>query len=84
MTKKNAKKKAARDRQNALGGKYQHHLRQVQKCLRCDGCGKIADSKDGEPWTNWTTLPVQSAIAVAAGIVKPITCPDCNGTGGKP
>jgi hypothetical protein len=31
MTRKNASKTAARDRQAKLGGKYQSHLRQVQK-----------------------------------------------------
>lgn len=54
---------------------------QNEKCNRCDGCGKIANSEDGEPWTVWTSLPLHSSAAVLAGIVRPITCPDCNGTG---
>jgi hypothetical protein len=53
------------------------------KCQRCDGCGKIANTEDGEPWTAWTSLPFSSAAAVVAGIVKPITCPDCGGSGQK-
>lgn len=52
-------------------------------CSRCDGCGKIADSDSGEPWSAWLTLPVGSAVAVTMGIVKPIPCPDCGGTGKK-
>jgi RecJ-like exonuclease len=50
-------------------------------CPRCDGCGQIADSDDGEPWTAWTSLPVQSALAVVMGMVKPIPCPECDGAG---
>lgn len=50
------------------------------KCERCDGCGQIADSDDGEPWTDWTSLPPPSDLAVRMGIVKPIPCPDCSGT----
>lgn len=50
-------------------------------CRRCAGCGKIADSDDGEPWKYWQDLPPGADLAVRAGIVKPITCPACNGTG---
>lgn len=53
-------------------------------CPRCDGCGKIADSDSGEAWSEWLALPVQSAVAVVAGIVKPIPCPDCGGSGSAP
>lgn len=49
-------------------------------CTRCNGCGRIADSADGEAWTCWTSLPAHSAIAVIAGIVKPVPCPECLGT----
>ncbi len=51
------------------------------KCSRCDGCGKIADSDDGEPWTAWTSLPPGSDLAVRMGIVKPVPCPKCDGKG---
>lgn len=50
-------------------------------CQRCQGCGKLADSEGREPWIYWTSLPVHSAAAVIAGIVKPIPCDACNGTG---
>jgi len=50
-------------------------------CTRCEGCGKIADSPDGEPWIRWLVLPVQSATAVLLGLVNPIPCPACHGTG---
>lgn len=48
------------------------------ECSRCDGCGEIADSEDGEPWTHWMDLPPGSNLAVVAGIVKPIPCPECS------
>ena len=51
----------------------------MKKCDRCDGCGKIADTEDGEPWTAWTSMPLRSSIAVLAGLVKPVQCPDCKG-----
>lgn len=51
------------------------------KCKRCDGCGQIANSTDGEPWTAWKLLPPGSDIAVRLGIVRPVTCPACNGSG---
>ena len=56
----------------------------AMKCEKCDGCGKIADSDEQEPWTAWTGLPLHSAVAVLAGIVKPITCPACSGSGEAP
>lgn len=50
-------------------------------CERCDGCGKIANSKDGEAWTHWENLPPGSDLAVKVGLVKPIPCPRCGGVG---
>ncbi len=51
------------------------------KCSKCDGCGKVADTKDQEPWTAWTGLPLVSSMAVIVGLVKPIPCPACKGWG---
>lgn len=53
----------------------------TKPCIRCDGCGLVADSKDREPWTAWTSLPVASAFAVTSGLVKPIPCDECAGIG---
>jgi RecJ-like exonuclease len=53
----------------------------TKECTRCDGCGQIANSDDGEPWTAWTSLPAASAIAIRMGLVAPIPCPDCDGSG---
>ena len=52
-----------------------------QPCPRCRGCGQIADSQDGEPWSMWLEMPLQSALAVLAGIVRPLPCPRCDGVG---
>ncbi len=52
-----------------------------KECGRCDGCGQIADSKKGEPWTSWESMPYASKVAIRMGLVRPITCPDCAGTG---
>lgn len=51
------------------------------KCERCDGCGRIASGEEGAAWTVWETMPHGSDMAVRAGLVKPLWCPDCGGTG---
>lgn len=50
-------------------------------CARCRGCGKIANSEEGEPWSDWDSLPAGADLAVRMGIVRPITCPSCHGSG---
>lgn len=51
------------------------------KCPKCEGCGKVATDEDQSPWTYWLELPLQSSLAVLSGIVKPVDCPECGGTG---
>lgn len=53
----------------------------MAKCSKCEGCGKVADTDDQEPWSAWLELPVRSFGAVLLGLVKPITCPACDGDG---
>lgn len=50
-------------------------------CERCEGCGKIANSEQGEPWTAWESLSPGEDLAVKMGVVKPLPCPSCNGLG---
>lgn len=50
-------------------------------CRRCDGCGRVANSEDAEPWSEWEALPPGSDLAVQMGVVRPVTCLDCNGSG---
>ena len=52
-----------------------------KNCDKCDGCGKIANSEDGEPWTAWQSLPPGSDVAVKLGLIWPILCPSCGGSG---
>jgi hypothetical protein len=55
-----------------------------EKCKRCDGCGKIASDEQGSPWTAWERLPPGSDLAARLGLVLPVRCPDCGGTGTGP
>jgi len=56
-------------------------MSEENRCDRCAGCGKIANSDSGEPWTYWEELPEESKLAVRMGIVAPIRCPACGGSG---
>ena len=56
-------------------------MSEMRKCGKCDGCGKVADTDDQEPWTAWLNLPLGSSAAVVMGLVKPIPCPTCEGSG---
>jgi len=51
----------------------------TRPCIRCAGCGLVADSEDAEPWTAWTSLAPASALAVRLGLVRPALCPSCLG-----
>jgi hypothetical protein len=50
-------------------------------CPKCWGEGKVANSDQQEPWSTWAELPPGSDLAVRMGIVRPIPCPMCGGTG---
>lgn len=52
-------------------------------CPRCEGCKQIASGDEGEPWYVWAELPPPSNLAVVMGVVKPLPCPECGGTGVK-
>ncbi len=54
------------------------------ECERCDGCGRIASGEEGAPWTFWENLPLKASMAVVMGLVRPIPCPVCHGTGQVP
>ena len=56
-------------------------MMETEKCIRCEGCGQIANDKNGTPWVHWLELPVKSAAAMIGGIVRPMPCPVCNGAG---
>ena len=50
-------------------------------CEACAGCGYVANDDDATPWKYWADLPQQSAVAIQMGLVKPVLCSACNGTG---
>jgi len=50
-------------------------------CPRCAGCGKVANTPTGEPWSDWTDLPLHAAAGVIVGLVRPVPCPACGGRG---
>lgn len=50
-------------------------------CPTCAGCGQIANDDDRTPWKYWAELLPPSNLAVTLGIVRPVTCPDCYGSG---
>jgi len=50
-------------------------------CLKCRGCGQVANSEAQEAWMYWEELPPGSDAAVRMGLVKPIPCPRCGGSG---
>lgn len=54
------------------------------QCKQCLGWKRIDDTEEGISWKYWAELPAGSDIAVKLGLVVPITCPRCNGTGKEP
>jgi len=50
-------------------------------CPACDGCGKVANTQDQEPRSRWLALPLTGAAAVTMGLIKPVTCRRCGGSG---
>ena len=52
-------------------------------CEQCLGWKRVDDS-DYASWKYWAELRAQSAIAIHMGLVKPIMCPRCSGTGIEP
>jgi hypothetical protein len=53
----------------------------IIQCGQCAGCGKIANTTDGEPWSAWENLPPGADLMVKLGMVFAIPCPFCQGKG---
>ena len=51
-------------------------------CERCKGCGQVASFNHELAWSEATTY-FMADIAMQAGFIVPVTCPDCAGTGKK-
>lgn len=52
-----------------------------QKCPKCAGCGRIASDNIGMPWSSWEAQHLDQSGPVLRGVVKPIGCPICGGSG---
>ncbi len=53
----------------------------MSACGKCDGCGRVGSDDEHAPWTFWESLPPGSDLAVRMGLVVPLPCLDCDGTG---
>lgn len=56
----------------------------TKECRRCAGCGEIANDRDGTPWKYWLELSAHCGLAIAMGLVSPLPCPRCGGSGKVP
>ena len=54
------------------------------RCKRCLGWKRIANDEEGLPWKYWAELPSPENLAVVAGIIVPVECPHCMGSGIEP
>lgn len=50
-------------------------------CPHCLGWKRIASGEEGASWKHWAELPSPEDLAVRLGVVYPIECPSCKGTG---
>lgn len=50
-------------------------------CMKCEGCGRVANTTAQEPWSAWEALPLECQSVVILGVIVPIVCPRCNGAG---
>lgn len=53
-------------------------------CKKCLGWKRIANDDEQTPWKYWAELPPPSNLAVQLGVVVPIECPHCQGSGVEP
>ncbi len=52
-------------------------------CKKCLGWGHVANDEEQTPWKYWAELPPPSNLAVQIGMVFPVACPVCQGSGKK-
>ena len=52
-------------------------------CEQCLGWKRVDDG-EGASWKYWAELPAQSAIGIQLGLIKPVECPRCHGSGIEP
>lgn len=54
------------------------------RCNKCLGWKRVANDEDQTPWKHWAELAPPSNLAVVLGLVYPIECPRCHGSGREP
>lgn len=54
-------------------------VNRIPACTACHGEGVVANTRNREPWSAWLGLPSGSDAAVRMGLVRPISCPACDG-----
>lgn len=52
-------------------------------CGRCEGCGRIANMEPMLPWTHYMKTGMDRAGPATFGVLRPVPCPECQGTGRK-
>lgn len=50
-------------------------------CPKCLGWKRIANGEEGASWKHWAELLPPSNLSVVLGLVYPVECPRCRGTG---
>ena len=53
----------------------------ADRCPACLGWGRIANDEERTPWKYWAELPPPSNLAVQLGLVYPVECSKCGGSG---
>jgi len=52
-------------------------------CKQCLGWKQV-DNTQGISWKVWAELPEKLSVAIHMGLIRPVICPHCNGTGIEP
>jgi len=50
-------------------------------CQQCLGWKRVANDDERSSWKHWAELPAPENIAVRLGLVYPVECPRCQGSG---
>jgi hypothetical protein len=50
-------------------------------CELCLGWKRVDDGEEPVSWKAWAEIPPPHNIAVQLGLVRPVECPRCEGTG---
>lgn len=50
-------------------------------CEKCLGWKRVANDDDQSSWKHWAELPPPSNLSVVLGLVYPVECPACHGSG---